>query len=193
MAETPSPATDAAQAAEHESASHGRRSMLRRLAVALFLVTVVLVECGVAYLYLPSNTETAAMAGPAAKPAETPSVEKEAAPAEEAETPSQAEVDLGEFSVTAFQPTSNSTLRIDFHLFGTVKAGDEKEFARLMEENKHRFREQVLMTARSAEITDLADASLGLIKRQIMDKTNRTLGKPLLRTVIMSDFSFVEQ
>jgi flagellar FliL protein len=100
---------------------------------------------------------------------------------------------MGEFSLTAFQPTSNSTLRIDFHLFGTVRAGEEKEFARLMEESKHRIREQVLMTVRSADITDLADPGLGLVKRQILDKTNRTLGKPLLHAVIISDFSFVEQ
>jgi flagellar basal body-associated protein FliL len=176
-----------------QPATGGRRSLLTKLIVLLFVAVIVAVECAVAYFYLSSSPESAAQASTPAKPAEKTAAEKEPVPAEEPEGPSQAEVDMGEFSLTAFQPTSNSTLRIDFHLFGTVRAGEEKEFARLMEENKHRVREQVLMTMRSAEITDLADPSLGLIKRQILDKTNRTMGKPLLRAVIISDFSFVEQ
>jgi flagellar FliL protein len=62
-----------------------------------------------------------------------------------------------------------------------------------LEENQHRFREQVIVTVRSSEITDLTDAGLGLVKRKIMDKTNRMLGKQLLQTIIFSDFSFIEQ
>jgi hypothetical protein len=34
---------------------------------------------------------------------------------------------------------------------------------------------------------------LGLIRRKILEKSNRTLGKPLLEEVIFSDFSLVEQ
>lgn len=119
----------------------------------------------------------------------------EAAPAEEAEEaepPDTLEVDLGEFSVTVYQPVSNSTLRIDFHLFGTVPGEQGKEFAKLFDETKHRFRDQVLMIVRSAEMTDLTDAGLGLIKRRIQDRGNKLLGKPLLQSVIISDFAFIE-
>ncbi len=112
---------------------------------------------------------------------------------EEEDLGDQVEVDLGEFSVTAFQPISNTTLRIDFHLFGTVGKEDEEEFLTLMDYNRHRFREQVIVTVRSADITDLTDAGLGLIKRKVLEKTNKTLGKPLLRVVIFSEFSFLEQ
>jgi len=34
---------------------------------------------------------------------------------------------------------------------------------------------------------------LGLIKRKILEKSNRTLGKPLLQEILIPDFSFVEQ
>ncbi len=112
--------------------------------------------------------------------------------AEEAEPPDTLEVDLGEFSVTVYQPVSNSTLRVDFHLFGTVPGEQGKEFAKLFEETKHRFRDQVLMIVRSAEMTDLTDAGLGLIKRRIQDRGNKLLGKPLLQSVIISDFAFIE-
>ena len=100
---------------------------------------------------------------------------------------------LGDFSVTAFQPISNTTLRIDFHLFGTVLEDDEEDCLDLLAEHKHRYREQVLVIVRSAEITDLTDAGLGLIKRKILEKSNRTLGKPLFQEIIFSEFSFVEQ
>jgi len=43
------------------------------------------------------------------------------------------------------------------------------------------------------DVADLADAGLGLVKRKILEKVNQTLGKPLLRTIIFSEFSFVEQ
>jgi flagellar FliL protein len=102
-------------------------------------------------------------------------------------------VDLEEFSVSAYQPISNTSLRIDFHLFGIVAIEDEADFLQQFEENRHRFREQVLVIARSAELTDLTDAGLGLIKRRILEKSNEALGRPLLRAVVFSDFSFVEQ
>ena len=45
----------------------------------------------------------------------------------------------------------------------------------------------------SAHQFDLTDAGLGLIKRRILETTNKTLGKPLLKGVVFSEFSFVEQ
>ena len=176
--------------------------MLTTLLVGLVVVIVVVAECAAAYLCIPSATDPATIASVATKPAAAKKTEhesktkgkgKEKADAEEGEAPTEVEIDLGEFSVTAFQPASNTTLRIDFHLFGSVGAENEKEFRRLLDENKNRFREQVLMTVRSAEMSDMTDASLGLIKRTILDKTRHILGKPLLREVIVSEFSFIEQ
>ncbi|NUQ61005.1 MAG: hypothetical protein HUU20_00845 [Pirellulales bacterium] len=168
-------------------------SLIGKLMIVLFLTAVILAECVVAYLYLPSVEQTAALAGTAA--AAEP--KKEAASHEteesEGEPTEQLEVDLEEFTVTAFQPASNTTLRIDFHLYGTVATKDQAEFQHEMEKNVHRFREQVIVIVRSAELTDLTDAGLGLIKRKILEKTNRILGKPLLKSVIVSDFSFIEQ
>ena len=172
--------------------------MLRML-VIFVVVSVIVAECAVAYLCLPSGGDATATAAtmaakPAAKPAESQArSESHDAKADEGETSGMVEEDMGEFSVTSFQPASNSTLRIDFHLYGSVAAENQKELHRLIEENKHRFREQVVMTVRSAEMSDLTEASLGLLKRTIFDKAKRTLGKPLLREIIISDYSFIEQ
>ncbi len=142
-------------------------------------------------MYLPSTAETAALAGSAVENKKEKKGGAEKGTGKDQNSPM--EVDLGEFNVTAYQPASNTTLRIDFHLYGTVAAGEQKDFLTRLEENQHRFRELVIVTVRSSEITDLTDAGLGLVKRKIMDKTNRMLGKQLLQSVIFSDFSFIEQ
>jgi flagellar basal body-associated protein FliL len=103
------------------------------------------------------------------------------------------EVDLGEYSIMATDPASSTMLLVDFHIFGTVAVEYSSEFESLYEENRHRIRHQVIIIVRSAEMADLTDASLGLIRRQILEQTNQLLGKPLIEEIIFSKFSFIEQ
>ncbi len=186
----PTPEQNAPEAA---AASAGRGSLLSKLAVLAFVLGIVVVECLVAYLVIPSPTQTAAMAGV------VPSQEVELDPLLPAEkegegvAEEQVEVDLGEFDVVSFQPASNTTLRIDFHLYGTIHPDDQEKFDLAWGENTHRVRDQVIVTVRGCELTELTDAGLGLIKRKILEKINRTLGKPLLQSIIFSEFSFIEQ
>ncbi len=173
-----------------------KSSILAKIRVALFVTVVIALECLAAYMYLPSAQVTAELAQgtlATASAEEAAMQDQDARQDDEEDLADQVEVDLGEFSVTAYQPISSTTLRIDFHLFGTVGREDEDEFLLLWEASLHRFRDQVILTVRSAEITDLTDAGLGLIKRRVLEKANKTLGKPLLRVVIFSEFSFLEQ
>jgi flagellar basal body-associated protein FliL len=105
----------------------------------------------------------------------------------------QTEIDLGQYNVTGYQPVSNTTLIITFHLYGTVKTKHSDDFAQRFEESKHRVRDNIIAIVRSAEVTDLTDAGLGLIKRRVLETTNKTLGKPLVQSVMFSEFSFFEQ
>jgi flagellar basal body-associated protein FliL len=179
------------QAEEQAPAAATKKGLLGKIKILLFVALVIAVECVVAYWYLPKTAETAALAGSAVEDkGDSKSKAKEDA---ENDQNRQMEVNLGEFNVTAYQPASNTTLRIDFHLYGTVAASEQKLFMTRLEENQFRFREQVIEIVRGSEITDLTDAGLGLVKRKIMDKTNRMLGKQLLQTIIFSDFSFIEQ
>jgi hypothetical protein len=50
-----------------------------------------------------------------------------------------------------------------------------------------------MLTIHGADSADLANAGLGLIKRQILEKTNRTLGRPMLREVVFTKLNFVER
>jgi flagellar basal body-associated protein FliL len=194
----------------------------------IILVVVVLIGQGViAYLFLPSAAEVAAVANgeaPEEAPAEDAHAEEAAhgdAHAEEpaahgdahggghgdshggghgeeasehAHEPSETtEVDLGAFKITVFQPAANTTLFVDFQLSGTVKTTQAGEFKHLFESNKFKFRDQVNVIIRSSGMEDFTDAGLGLLKNQILEKTNRALGKPLLLSVAFPEFSFIEQ
>ena len=175
---------------EQEAAS-GRSTLLAKANLALLLMAVVFAECMAAYFFVPDPAETAALVG-VAIPEES---EEQADPFDQVEAAmkEQIEVDLGTFQVTAYQPLSNSTLRLDFHLYGTIVKDDDEVFQLAFEENKNRFRDQAIRIFRSAEVTDLTDAKLGLIKRKILETSNKILGEPFLRTIIFSDFSFLEQ
>jgi flagellar basal body-associated protein FliL len=172
-----------------ENAPPGTRAKLMpKITMLAVVLAVATVECLAAYFYIPSADDLAAAAG-ASIAAKAPRK-----PAEEVvEKPELKEVDMGEFRLTALQPLTNSNLRIDFKLFGMVTEEDQAEFAELSEVHKHRLRDQVISLVRGADMTDLTDAGLGLIRRRILETTNHTLGKPLLQAVIFSDFSVVEQ
>lgn len=103
------------------------------------------------------------------------------------------EVKLGSFNVTRFNPGTNTTLAIDFEVYGTVLASEATEFEHRFEKSQARIREQITLTMHGTEAPDLTDAGLGLIKRQILEKTNRALGQPLLKEVLFSKFNFVER
>ena len=182
--------------AEVETAKPGGSVVMKLLVAGVFLGLIIAVECVVAYFIFPSaeDVTSLAQAQHAVKQhAPAPTAHDEPDEADLLDVKERQEISLGEFGVTSYQPLSNTTLRIDFQLYGVFPAEDSEELAALLEENKHRYREQILVIMRSAEMTDLTDAGLGLIKRKILEKTNRVLGREILEEVIFSDFSFVEQ
>lgn len=198
-------------AAGTESAPSGKKSGWFWKAVVLGLILAVIgAECLFAFVYVTMATEKSGRQEEVApaKPVKHDSHHGESAEKEhgaatehgkdsghgEAEgAGDELEIDMGEYSLTAFQPASSTTLLINFHLYGTIALEEEHYFMGGYEANKHRIRDQVLTTIRSAEIGDLTDPGLGLIKRQILEKTNRTLGKPVLQGIVFSDFVAVEQ
>lgn len=192
-------ATASPPAAAAEAPAEKKSGLFWKLIVLGLIAAVIGAECLFAYVYVSVATEKAAASeggsakrgasGEANEAAKDGELDKDAASSEAGER----EIDLGEFSLTAFQPASNTTLLIDFHLYGTIMGAEEQGFAERYESNKHRIRDQVITTIRSAELADLTDPGLGLIKRQILEKTNRALGKPLLQGIVFSDFLVVEQ
>jgi flagellar FliL protein len=188
MAKSPHPE----EAADGGAPAPAKKSILGKLLVLGLVLIVVAVECTVAYFCIPTASATAVAAGNSVK--QPPDRKRGETDSEgDSKDDGNVEVDLKEYSVTIFQPASNTTLRIDFHLHGLVDTKDEKEFKDLFDKNLARFREQVSVTVRSAEMADLSDPSLGLIKRIILDKASKIMGNPkLLKEVLITDYSWME-
>ena len=185
-----------APAAEENAAPRKPSAVMTIVKGIAFVSILVIVQVVAAAMLIPSadDTEKLAKQYVAAEKGETAAGhEKEAAHEDEHAGEETEEVELGTYNITHFNPASNATLSIDFELYGSVLAADKTEFEHLMEKNKVRVREQVILTLHAAESKDLSDAGLGLIKRQILEKTNRALGHPMLKEVLFSKFNFVER
>ncbi|HEX4412528.1 MAG TPA: flagellar basal body-associated FliL family protein [Lacipirellulaceae bacterium] len=174
------------------------KGLMRIVKAIAFISVIVVVQVVVASMLAPSAKDTDKLAHElVAASSGKSATEHEEAPkpgaAEAANEQELHEVELGTFNVTRFNPGTNTTLAIDFEVYGTVLADDAPEFEKRFEKSKARIKEQITMTMHGAEATDLTDAGLGLIKRQILEKTNRALGQPVLKEVLFSKFNFVER
>ncbi len=172
-----------------------RGSLMGKLMPLFFMVAVIGGECVAAYLltsaYRPSGVAIAA--GPLKEAAGKGKPAKEAEDAAEKSQTEELEVDLGKFDVNSYQPKANTTSIIDFHLYATIASSEKSAFNASIELNKNRLRDQILVIVRSADLAELTEPGLGLIKRRILEKSNTILGKAFLRTIIFGDFSFTEQ
>lgn len=173
---------------------------------AAFVSVIVLIEVAAATMFIPTAEETRAIgqymtAGAhSAQPSHAAGAVRDASGHDgavaadgHAHGPDTREVDLGSYHVVSFNPTTQASLSIDFELFGIVIAADEEEFTHLFEMHQKRLKEQVTIAIRGMESADFTDPGLGLIKRIILEKTNRALGKPLVREAVFSEFSFIER
>ena len=114
MAESAStPAAGAAEAGGKKFFSKGK--------IIGFVVAIVLLQCvlGV-FVHLPGGDSTAKADSHEKEAADhSDDKDKERTTFEQIHAENR-EIDLGKFSLTAFDPNSNTTLLIDFHLYGTV-------------------------------------------------------------------------
>ena len=165
-----------------------------KLIIALFMTSVIVGECVFAYVMFPDPKDVAQLAQEmiAEKMLAKKQHEEDAESSSDADS-KVVELKLGDFDVTAFIAASNSNIRISFHLFATLNEADQETVESLLKENEHRLRDRIIFEVRNAEVADLTDPGLGLIKRRILEKSNALFGKSLLKSVVFSDFAFVEQ
>jgi hypothetical protein len=181
---------DASKPAEGQAAPAAPRgSMFGKIMIAGFIGTVILTECLLAYLLIPSADEVARRA----EARMTEKIQKQVSPTGHSPEKPMVEVELGDYSITSHQVESNTSLRIDFKLYGVVLETEQEELKTRFARNQHRFRDQIIFEIRNSDISDLSDPGLGLIKRRILEKSNRLLDKSILQGIVFSDFSFVEQ
>ena len=99
--------------------------MAKTIIVAVLVAVVILTECVFAYLLIPSRTELEKWsAEKAAKEAASGKTAHDQKPTGKPET----EVDLGKYNIVVNHPASNVTLRVNFHLIGTLLIEEQHEF-----------------------------------------------------------------
>jgi hypothetical protein len=176
-----------------------RRGLFRIVKIVAFVSVVVIVEVVVGSMLLPSAEETTRLAQELAAASAGVAAGQDDAPSDHDSHGGKAakedvrEVELGIYNITRYNPATNTTLAIDFELYCTVLATDVARFQGEFEHSKARIREQVVMTLHGVDSSDLTDAGLGLIKRRILEKTNRAVGEPLVKEILFSKFNFVER
>ena len=191
-------AESAEQTTSNEGVGPKKPGFMTVVKAVAFISVIVLLEVAGASMIVPSAQETERIAEKLATANAAQEEKQKGESAEDIREESLAnknmrEVSLGSYHVLTYNPDTGSSLNVDFELYGTVLAEEEGDFFQLYEANQIRIREQILVTIRSTEVTDLTEAGLGLIKRKILEKTNRALGKPLLQEAIFSKFSFIER
>ncbi len=154
--------------------------------------TVILTECVLAYFWIPSADDIAALAQAKMQDDMAQRGEGELTPQPAAQA-GLVEVDFGSFNITAVQPATNSSLRIDFKVAGTVDKDKKDKVVELFEAKKYRFANNVEYIIRNAEVSELNDPGLGLIQRQILTKSNRLFGETLVKEILITGFSLVDQ
>ena len=177
-------------------APKNRSGLMSLIKAVAFVSVIVIVEIVAASMLVPSAEQTERLGHDlvaAAQGSVTHAEEADESSDHHEASHDVREVKLGTYNITRFNPASSTTRAIDFELFGTVLAEDLTEFEHLFENSRARIREQVIMTLHGAESSDLTDAGLGLLKRRILEKTNRALGQPMIREVLFSKFNFVER
>jgi hypothetical protein len=187
--------------ADHDAASPPRRKsgVMTLIKAMAFVSVIVLLEVAAATVILPSAEETRRIGEQLVGGAEGGQTgEGAAGDAQGGEEgahalPSTREVTLGTYHVVSFNPSTGTSMSIDFELFGVVLADDETEFAERYLLHEKRLNEQVTIAIRGMESADFTDPGLGLIKRIILEKVNRALGKTLVRECLFSEFAFIER
>ncbi len=167
------------------------RAGIPKIAVA-FVGVVILVECALAYLLIPSPADVAQAAGVQAADETEGSAEGEGASTAVDKAEPVSEVTLGTFHITLYRPASNTTWRVHLEVAAGVRKEDKEEFDKLFADAENRIRDRIIGVVRSSEVTDFGGEGSGLIKRRILETVNDLFGKPLLREIYFSQNNFNE-
>ena len=103
------------------------------------------------------------------------------------------EKELGEYDVTIHDSKSGTTYAVDCTVVCTINEDDKSDFEKLYEVNQYRVREQIMIQFREANIEDLAEKQLGLIKKRISKNINELFDGKMLREVHLPEFNYYQQ
>ncbi len=104
------------------------------------------------------------------------------------------EVDLGAFLVTLpYRPNWTSSLVVDFHAFGRVAHGNDKQIAQLLEQRGPELKHHMLIAVRELELQELQEPDLDTLRTNIKQVVNETLADYPMQTIGFYRFSLLTQ
>jgi hypothetical protein len=103
------------------------------------------------------------------------------------------EKDLGKYDITIHDSKSGTTYAVDCMVVCTIDKDDDKTFVKMYKDNQYRVREQIMIQFREANIEDLAEKQLGLIKKKISKNINNLFDGKMLREVHLPEFNYYQQ
>lgn len=175
-----------------DAAPRASSSMLPKIAVSGFIASVIIVETVLFFFFLPSADDVAALA-------EANLIKKVQADMEDDgeetidDENKAVEFNLGDHAANFTPPGADRGYRVEFRLFGTVKAKDLKRLEELYAERAGRFRHRMMLEIRNATMDELNENQLGLIQRRILATSNEILEEPLLLGVGFQDYQVIEE
>lgn len=184
---------DSKPSAKEAAASKSGPGMMGKIVGAAIIGVIVLVQAVAVYFLLPNPEVIADRVRDEVKRELDSGKEATKDVAEVTQPTEQAEVELGTFNLAIHQPSSNTTLNLTCRVMGTIDKAQQPEFTTLMDNNENRLRERIIIEFRSAELDELTDPGLGLLKRRILEKSNQLLGKPLLKSVMFPEYNYYQQ
>ena len=103
------------------------------------------------------------------------------------------EKELGAHEIIIHDSKSGVIYAVDCMVACTIKDADGTTFDEMYLANKYRVQEQIMIQFREANIDDLAEKQLGLIKKRISKNINELFGGKMIREVHLPEFSYYLQ
>lgn len=175
-----------------DAAPKASSSMLPKIAVSGFIASVIIVETVLFFFFLPSADDVAALAEANLIKKVQADMERDGEETVEDENKA-VEFKLGDYAANFIPPGADRTYRVEFRLFGTVKAKDLKRLEELYAERTGRFSHRMILEIRNATMDELNENQLGLIQRRILATSNEILEEPLLLGVGFQDYQVIEE
>jgi hypothetical protein len=179
----------AAAAASGDSPKSG--GLKSKLLIGAFVSAVIIGETFVFFFLVPSGEEIALLAESrlVAVAQEIDSKKRQEHTEDEDKI---VEFDMGSHTIPFIPAGADEAYRVEFHLFGEVRAKDKERLQALFEERAYRFKHRMRLEIRNATLQELQENQLGLIQRRVLATSTEILGEPILLSVGFAEYQVLE-
>ena len=156
-----------------------------------FVSIIMLVETALFFFLVPSAEEVAALAE--ARLIQNLQKSEDAEAEGDTDKNKVEEFEIGVFAETFSPIDTEQKYRVEFRLFGLVKAKDRSKMEEEYKQKSGRIRHSIRMKVRNSELSELEENQLGLLQRRILATCNHLLEKDILLSVGFTDYQVIPE